>query len=96
MQHEGIEVLVPVWRGDTWGDGLGDAATGSFRDRGGIVGEGIRYNPESPEFSASTSLLAEKVQEYVDEYGADKVAVSCFWDLQRFYNLHNLHLNMMS
>jgi branched-chain amino acid transport system substrate-binding protein len=75
IQHEGIEVLVPVWRGDTWGDGLSEAATGSFRDRGGQTGEGIRYNPESPEFSASTSLLAEKVQGYVDEYGADKVAV---------------------
>jgi branched-chain amino acid transport system substrate-binding protein len=75
FQHEGIEVLVPVWRGDTWGDGLSEAATGSFRDRGGQTGEGIRYNPESPEFSASTSLLAEKVQGYVDEYGADKVAV---------------------
>jgi branched-chain amino acid transport system substrate-binding protein len=75
MQHEGIEVLVPVWRADTWGDGLSEAATSSFRDRGGITGEGIRYNPESPEFSASTSLLAEQVREYVDEYGADKVAV---------------------
>ena len=75
IQHEGIEVLVPVWRGDTWGDGLGDAATNSFIERGGIVGEKIRYNPESPEFSASTSLLAQQVQEYVDEYGADKVGV---------------------
>ena len=75
IQHEGIEVLVPVWRGDTWGDGLSEATTSSFRDRGGITAEGIRYNPESPEFSASTSLLAEQVQEYVDEHGADKVAV---------------------
>ncbi len=75
IQHEGIEVLVPVWRGDTWGDGLSDATTGSFVERGGIVDEGVRYNPESPEFSASTSLLAERVQEYVEEYGADKVAI---------------------
>jgi len=75
LQHEGIEALVPVWRGDTWGDGLSDASTSSFVERGGTVDEGIRYNPESPEFSASTSLLAEKVQGYVDEYGADKVAV---------------------
>jgi len=75
IQHEGIDVLVPVWRGDTWGDGLSDATSTSFVQRGGIVDEGIRYNPESPEFSASTSLLAEKVQEYVDEYGKDKVAI---------------------
>ncbi len=75
IQHEGIEVLIPVWRGDTWGDGLSEASTGSFVDRGGQIDEGIRYNPESPEFSASTSLLAEKVRGYVEEYGADKVAV---------------------
>ena len=75
IQHEGIEVLVPVWRGDTWGDGLSKAATDSFSKRGGQIDEGIRYNPESPEFSASTSLLASTVQKYVDEYGADKVAV---------------------
>jgi branched-chain amino acid transport system substrate-binding protein len=75
IQHEGIEVLVPVWRGDTWGDGLSEAATSSFVERGGQIDDGIRYNPESPEFSASTSLLAEKVQGYVDEHGADKVAI---------------------
>jgi len=75
IQHEEIEVLVPVWRGDTWGDGLSEAATSSFVERGGQIDEGIRYNPESPEFSASTSLLAATVQEYVDEHGADKVAV---------------------
>ena len=75
LQHEEIEVLIPVWRGDTWGDGLKEAAANSFTNRGGLTDEGIRYNPESPEFSASTSLLAEKVQNYVDEYGADKVGV---------------------
>ena len=75
IQHEGIEVLVPVWRGDTWGDGLSAATTSSFVQRGGIIDEGVRYNPESPEFSASTSLLAEIVQGYVDEYGKDKVGV---------------------
>ena len=75
IQHEGIQVIVPVWRGDTWGDGLSDATTSSFVERGGIIDDGVRYNPESPEFSASTSLLAEKVQGYVDEYGTDKVAV---------------------
>jgi len=75
IQNEGIEMLIPVWRGDTWGDGLSEAATGSFVERGGKTDEGIRYNPESPEFSASTSLLAEKVRGYVEEYGADKVAI---------------------
>jgi len=75
IQHEGIEVLIPIWRGDTWGDGLSAAATNSFVERGGIIDDGVRYFPESPEFSVSTSILAEKVQGYVDEYGKDKVGV---------------------
>lgn len=75
LRHEGIEVMVPVWRGDTWGDGLKDASAESFADRGGMIDEGIRYNPESPEFSASTSLLAQGVQGHVDRVGADKVAI---------------------
>ena len=75
MRHEGIEVIVPVWRGDTWGDGLSESTIESFVERGGIKDEGVRYNPEAPEFSATTSLLAEKVKGYVDEIGADKVSV---------------------
>jgi branched-chain amino acid transport system substrate-binding protein len=75
IQHEGIEVLVPIWRADTWGDGLSAATTSSFVQRGGIIDDGVRYFPESPEFSVSTSILAEKVQGYVDEYGKDKVGV---------------------
>ena len=75
VASEGIEVLVPVWRGDAWGDGLQEASARSFTESGGIIDEGIRYNPETPEFSASTSLLADQVQGYVDEYGADKVGV---------------------
>ncbi len=75
IQNEGIQAIVPVWRGDTWGDGISAATIGSFVERGGIADDGVRYNPEAPEFSASTSLLAEKVRGYVDEYGADNVAV---------------------
>ena len=75
IQNEGIQAIVPVWRGDTWGDGISAATIGSFVERGGIADDGVRYNPEAPEFSASTSLLAEKVRGYVEEYGADKVAV---------------------
>ncbi len=75
IEDSSIKVLVPVWRADTWGDGLHDSLVDSFVKRGGIVDDGIRYNTESPEFSASTSLLAEKVQKYVDEYGSEKVGV---------------------
>lgn len=78
IKNDNIEVLIPVWRGDTWGDGLEASTSKSFKERGGIVVDGIRYNPESPEFSVSASLLADLVKQYVDEYGKDKVAIAFF------------------
>ena len=71
----GIEAIVPIWRGDAWGDGLRDATRDSFSKKGGAVLDGVRYNPEAPEFSAGVSLLNDRVSDAVDEYGADKVAV---------------------
>ena len=71
-QKSGIEVIVPIYRGDAWGDGLVAAVRDSFD---GTVAEGIRYNPEIAEYSASTSILGERVGERIEEVGADKVAV---------------------
>ena len=75
LSDQKIKVIVPAWRGDTWGDGLSSTAVNSFEKLGGISDKGIRYNPESPEFSAATSLLAGKVQFYVDKHGAANVGV---------------------
>ena len=72
---EGIEVLVPVWRGDAWGDGLEAAIRQHFTALGGTVDDGIRYNPESAEFSVSASLLSDRIAELSSERGAGKVAV---------------------
>ncbi len=63
MINADIEVIVPVWRGDIWGNGLTDSSIESFENRGGMAPEGIRHNPEAIEFSASASLLASTVQE---------------------------------
>lgn len=75
MFEEGIRYLVPVWRGDAWGDGLYRAAVERFKELGGNVVEGIRYAPEAKEFSAETRALSTKVSDLVDKYGADKVGV---------------------
>lgn len=75
LEVEGIEVIVPVWRGDAYGDGLQNALKDNFERRGYTTAEGIRYNPDLVDFSSSVSILADRVQETVDEYGADKVAV---------------------
>lgn len=75
MAHEGIKAVIPVWRGDTWGDGLRETVAGSFEDLGGRVDEGIRYVPDTPDFSASVSILAERVGLLADDVGLDAVAV---------------------
>ena len=73
----GIEItnLVPIWRGDAWGDGVIDAVRSEMAAAGGAMGEGVRYHPESLEFSAEVALLADQVESLIDEVGADKVAI---------------------
>ena len=76
LEHRGIDAIVTIHIGDTYGDGLIGAATAHFMSRGGIVSEnGIRYHPDIREFSAPVSALANEVRRYVDVYGADRVAV---------------------
>ncbi len=80
IQSEGIDVLVPVWRNDLWGNGLKAVVADSFVEKGGQVDDGIRYDPESLDtstVSTVTSQLAGIVQGYVDDanVGADNVAV---------------------
>ena len=75
LREDGIEMYVPVWRADAWGEGLIASTRASFEDRGGQSVEGFAYDPEAPEFSAAASLLAAEVEEHVEEFGADKVAV---------------------
>ena len=75
IQSEGIDVLVPVWRNDLWGNGLKVVVADSFVEKGGQVDDGIRYDPESPGISTVTSELAVIVQGYVDSDGVDNVAV---------------------
>ncbi len=75
VSGSGVEIMVPIWRGDTWGDGLHRTAVDAFVAMGGTADEGIRYNPESPALSVSASVLAERVGALVDEHGADRVGV---------------------
>ncbi len=72
---EGITIVVPIWRGDAWGDGLQSVFVEEFTKLGGDIDEGIRYNPESVEFSVSTSLLAEKIQKYSEYTSLEEIAV---------------------
>ncbi len=75
MEANGFEVFVPIWRGDTYGDFLVDGVRNSFEERGFASYEGVRLNPDQAEFSTEIAFLANEVQQAVDAYGQDKVAV---------------------
>ena len=75
IRDAGIEVMVPVWRADSWGASLEESARKSFVFRGGMADEGISYDPGVGEFSSEASTLADVVRGYVDEHGADRVGV---------------------
>ena len=58
----GVTHVIPVWRGDAWGDDLVKATTSEFEMLGGTVSDGIRYNPEAVEFSTEIALLSDQVK----------------------------------
>lgn|GEM_PF-524246 len=74
MLDDGVKEIVPVWRGDVWGDGLYEATKTRFEGPGGIVLDGVRYSPET-DFSNELEPLRSKVDRAVSEYGRDRVAV---------------------
>ena len=78
LDELGITNIVPVWRGDAWGDGLQRETSAAFTAIGGAIDDGVRYNPEAIEFSAEMSVLADRVQGHIDEVGNDRVAVVLF------------------
>jgi branched-chain amino acid transport system substrate-binding protein len=75
FESAGITNLVPIYRGDAWGDGLIDAIRSEFTAIGGVMDEGVRYNPEAIEFAAEVSSLNDMVTKHISDVGADKVAV---------------------
>ena len=74
IHHEGIKVIVPVWRDDIWGNGIQKTTAESFNKTQVIVDPGFIYYPNSPN-SVDMTILNKKVQGYVGNYTADKVAV---------------------
>ena len=71
----GVTHVVPVWRGDVWGDHLTDITRAEFDALGGNMDEGVRYDPANVDFDSVASELSNKVATFVDETSADNVAV---------------------
>lgn len=75
LEDRGIKAIVTVYRGDIWGDGLFETTKTAFEERGGIVAEGIRYNPEVTTFSSEMNVLSKLVAQLSDTYEHGEVGV---------------------
>jgi branched-chain amino acid transport system substrate-binding protein len=86
-KYLGVTYLIPLWRGDSWGDSVVNATRTSAAKAGISVDDGIRYNPDAVEFSAEASALNSAVLSAKSRYGADKVAwfIVCFEEGKAIY-----------
>jgi branched-chain amino acid transport system substrate-binding protein len=75
MRKDGVSVIVPMWRGDIWGDDLTNATNERFKALGGTVVDGERYNVSTVNFSTAIDSLNSTVAEAIAQYGDVVVAV---------------------
>ncbi len=75
LEQSGIKVMVTVYRGDIWGDGMYENTKREFEQKGGIVTEPIRYSPEVTIFSTETDVLSGIVDDLLKEYDASEIAI---------------------
>jgi len=62
MREDGIGRLIPMWRGDVWGDELHEATKATFEAFGGTVTDGVRYSVSTDDFSTAVHSLNEQVK----------------------------------
>ena len=61
LHDQDIEIIIPVWRNDAWGNGLKEELVNSFK---GNSDDGIRYEPNTTIFSLSALKLSDKIKDY--------------------------------
>jgi branched-chain amino acid transport system substrate-binding protein len=75
LKEDGIAAIVPVWRGDIWGDELRNLTATAFETHNGTVLDGVRYTPGSKDYAGVTAALDREVGEAIATHGAEKVGV---------------------
>jgi branched-chain amino acid transport system substrate-binding protein len=63
IRDDGARAVVPMWRADLWGDGLSAAVRQHFAGLGGTTSPGVRFDPETADFSNDLVALAAEVEE---------------------------------
>ncbi len=87
MIDDGIKVVVPMWRGDIYGNELYKSTKNYFEKLGGKMEEGINYKPHTGKFATSLhrinfimwnkdlQKLDSIVEGAIKKYGVDSVGV---------------------
>ena len=84
---DGIKIIVPLWRGDIYGNELYNSTKSNFEKLGGKVEKGINYQPYTGKFATSLhrinfimwnkdlERLSVLVSDAVEKYGVNSVGV---------------------
>ncbi|EFL50953.1 Extracellular ligand-binding receptor [Solidesulfovibrio fructosivorans JJ]] len=75
MRQEGVGTVVPLWRGDRYGDDMVVHVKARFRQLGGEVLPGARFAPDRKDFSEILGDLAKLVGQLSRERKNGKVAI---------------------
>ena len=75
MLKNGATTIVPMWRNDRGNNGLADSVRAAATASGATVTDGVRYEPDTTDFSAALADLSTQVQAAMGSAGFDKVAV---------------------
>ena len=73
--EDGVRALIPMYRGDIWGDDLVAAINTAFTAKGGKMFNGVRYSTSERDFTAQLDNLTGEVNNEIAAYGNDLVAV---------------------
>lgn len=70
-----IRAILPIWRGDIWGDSLSNLTLAAFSGRDGVALDGVRYDSGTTDFNAAVASLDILTGEAIEAYGADSVGI---------------------
>ena len=75
LEEDGITAIVPVWRGDVWGDDLRHLTAAAFVNRSGSVLDGVRYDPNQEDYTGVVAELDCQVGQAIAAQGKENVGV---------------------
>ena len=75
MLYDNATTIIPMWRNDRGNTGLADSVRAAAMSSGAMVSDGVRYEPDTTDFSAALADLSTQVQAGIASAGADNVAV---------------------